>query len=545
MGRIWRAFARGAGGEADQHGAKNGLDSARIGATSMSETGGQAPASELPPDERVPGSGEGSSESSGAAPAPADGMREIAKPEAASGDSASTAGGAPPGSVEVSVPTETPATEQPAEKADGAPAGLEADASAAEPARPVADPAGAGAAGQSPAATASGKDGDTVPLAEASTPQDQPALQPGSVVAGRFTVLRELSPESATTLLGGPVPADVTALYAVEDRVFGERCWACGSTHNDAHDAKQRFCVDCGAPRQQEWVLAQSALPTGTQDELAYAGAYYRVLHRRKQFGSSGMAVEVGACSLEGPHHPNEDSYWTAVMSGCFDSRAEAVCVAVLADGMGGYAPGSGLISKAIVSTVGSHIFERVAVERATELTEAELRVVVREAIAEANGKVLDEISRHGEMGSTLVVALVYGRVAYVANIGDSRAYYVSPSSDVSQVTRDQSLVQQQVLLGLMPADAMFTAAGNNVILHAVGEERVEELFDWYVQDLEPDSYMILCTDGYWKTMRHDVWTASSLGRETSLHNLAGRLAQTAVDQSSDDNTTVVVIGVA
>jgi protein phosphatase len=189
-------------------------------------------------------------------------------------------------------------------------------------------------------------------------------------------------------------------------------------------------------------------------------------------------------------------------------------------------------------------VFGRIAVDRDVDLSEDELRGIVRGAIAEANDKVLQEIARHGEMGATLVLALVYGRSAYVANIGDSRAYYVSPSSEVDQITRDQSLIQQQVSLGLMRADAVFTAAGNNVILHAVGEERVEEVFDWYVQPLEPNSFVLLCTDGYWKTMRHDVWSASTPRAESSLHSFAARLVQTAIDQNSDDNTTVIVIGV-
>ena len=121
----------------------------------------------------------------------------------------------------------------------------------------------------------------------------------------------------------------------------------------------------------------------------------------------------------------------------------------------------------------------------------------------------------------------------------------MSPSGDVSQITRDQSLVQQQVSLGLMSADAVFTAAGNNVILHAVGEERVEEMFDWYVQDIEPDSHVLLCTDGYWKTMRQKIWDSSLGSPESSLHDLAARLVQTAIDQNSDDNTTVMLVGIA
>ena len=46
-------------------------------------------------------------------------------------------------------------------------------------------------------------------------------------------------------------------------------------------------------------------------------------------------------------------------------------------------------------------------------MQEAELQAVVRGAIAQANGKVLDQIDQHGEMGATLVAAVIYGQTAY------------------------------------------------------------------------------------------------------------------------------------
>jgi serine/threonine protein phosphatase PrpC len=177
-------------------------------------------------------------------------------------------------------------------------------------------------------------------------------------------------------------------------------------------------------------------------------------------------------------------------------------------------------------------------------LDEKGLQAIVHSAIADANGKVLEEIGRHGEMGATLVVALISGQTAYLANIGDSRAYYVAPSGSVTQITRDQSLVEKQIALGLLSQDAAFTAKGNNVILHAVGEEQVEDMFDWYAQPLEPGSFVLLCTDGYWKTMRHAVWDPLIAAGQSSLRDLAEAMVRSAIDRDSDDNTTVALIGI-
>ena len=90
---------------------------------------------------------------------------------------------------------------------------------------------------------------------------------------------------------------------------------------------------------------------------------------------------------------------------------------------MGGYAPGSGLISARIAATVGKQIFSALEAqaEAADPLDSAGAEAIVRQAIGAANTMVLDAIAQAGEMGSTLVVLLIHGDVAYVANIGDSR----------------------------------------------------------------------------------------------------------------------------
>jgi len=364
----------------------------------------------------------------------------------------------------------------------------------------------------------------------------------GDTVAGRYVVTGTLTAEEASAILGGTAPVLDAELYAVEDTRAYERCWSCGSTENGT---TQRFCMDCGAPlRGRQLVLARTASAKGETEEFSENGAFFHLVRPRKQFGNAGMTLEVGACSAEGPHHPNEDSYWTASVGGCFDSKSDMFGVVVLADGMGGYAPGSGLISKMIVNSVGRSVFHLLHTDAESEKQEVEIQTVIRSAVAEANSKVLEEIQVHGEMGATLVVAVVYRQCAYIANIGDSRAYYIAPSGAVTQITRDQSLIEQQVAAGLLTADAAYTAFGNNVILHAIGEERVEEAFDWYLQPLEPGGRLLLCTDGYWKTMRRDVWDAEMATAEPTLRDLARSLVENALARGSDDNTTAVLVGI-
>lgn len=432
-----------------------------------------------------------------------------------------------PGVVDTPQPEAAPSVEAPA---------AVPDASAPAPAEQ--SPVPAAPAAQDAAATSpTPPDPSTGEQAATAAP-----LTAGAVVADRYTIIEAITADRAGALLNSPVDAGTAELFAVEDGRGYERCWSCGSTGNGE---QQRFCVECGAPLQHhQLVLARSGEPTGEAEEFAEGGSYFHLVAPRKRFGSTGITLEVGGYSAEGPHHPNEDSFWYASMGGCYDSVNQAIAVVALADGMGGYAPGSGLISKVIVGTVGRGIFSLLNEEEEAEIQETQLQVVVKTAIAEANGKVLTEIRQHGEMGATLVTAVIHGQTAYVANIGDSRAYYIAPSGVVTQVTRDQSLIEQQVAAGLLSPDAVYTAFGNNVILHAIGEEDVEDMFDWYVQPLEPGSRLMLCSDGYWKTMQHEVWDGEAAVQQSTLRNLARAMVEGALARDSDDNTTVLLVGI-
>jgi serine/threonine protein phosphatase PrpC len=386
------------------------------------------------------------------------------------------------------------------------------------------------------------RDQPMAPELEEHGPAAWEPLAPGTLLAERYLVRGPLTDEEAARLLGEPVSAHQAELYAVDDQRGYERCWSCGSTNNTE---QQRFCTDCGAPLQnRQTVLARTSEPAGESEEFADGGAWYHLVQPRKQFGSAGITIEVGGYSAEGPHHPNEDSYWSGIAGGCYDSTSEMFGVVALADGMGGYAPGSGLISKEIVQTIGHGIFSILQAEQDLTLEETDLQAIIRGAVAQANSGVLAQIEQHGDMGSTLVTAVIYGPAIYIANIGDSRAYYISPAGAVTQITRDQSLIEQQVAAGLLSPDAVYTAIGNNVILHAIGEESVEDAADWYSHPLEPGSHLLLCSDGYWKTMAHDVWDPELAHQQPTLRALARAMVEQALAQGSDDNTTVVIVGI-
>lgn len=361
-------------------------------------------------------------------------------------------------------------------------------------------------------------------------------LAAGTLVGDRYTIIAVA--EEAE-------PAPDARTYRASDTRSYERCWSCGSGDNGS---TTRFCQNCGAPIQDHPVtLVQTRTATGEPGEVEHDGTYFHVQPERRMFGAEGMGIEIGAYSAEGPHHPNEDSYWYVTRTLCANSQRQSTGVVVFADGMGGYAPGSGLISSRIAAAVGKSILAALD-DRGDvpgTLDEPEAESIVREAIATTNQMVLDEIAHTGEMGSTLVVVMIHGEAAYVANIGDSRTYYIDPQGRATAITRDQSLVAQEVQQGRLAESDIYTALGNNIILHAVGEADVQDAADFYAQPLEPDSFLLVCSDGYWKTLHGAVLPDGTLREDDTISAAARRMVDDALTQGSDDNTTVLLIAIS
>src|SRR5439155_11953042 len=194
-------------------------------------------------------------------------------------------------------------------------------------------------------------------------------LEPGTVVGDRYRI--------AGVVEGAEATGDTLAYRASDARSF-ERCWSWGST---ANGSSTRFCQNCGAPIQDHPVaLVETCGPSGEAEEVEHDGHFFHVQPERRRFGAEGVGLEIGAYCAEGPHHPNEDSYWYVTQALCANSQRLSTTIVVFADGMGGYAPGSGLISARIAATVGKQIFSALEAqaEAADPLDSAGAEAIVR-----------------------------------------------------------------------------------------------------------------------------------------------------------------------
>ena len=158
----------------------------------------------------------------------------------------------------------------------------------------------------------------------------------------------------------------------------------------------------------------------------------------------------------------------------------------VVADGMGGHNAGDYASSHAVTSMV----------EEIRQDADFNPVKVIRHAIECVNTEILAQAQQDEKlrgMGTTIVAATIVGHYAYVANVGDSRLYVIG--EDITQITRDHSLVEEMVQLGQIDRKAARTHEKKNYITRAIGGcETVEA--EMFSVDLKDNDIILMCSDG-------------------------------------------------
>ncbi len=247
------------------------------------------------------------------------------------------------------------------------------------------------------------------------------------------------------------------------------------------------------------------------------------------------LSVEVAGKSDVGcVRQNNEDNFG-------FDSRCG---IYVVCDGMGGQAAGE-VASKIAVDTVldyfrqahnrGSYPRGGVPVAGLSERAQA-----LGGAIRSANAAIHQAAAQHAVhsgMGCTIVAALVDNDSVSIGHVGDSRLYRVRQGA-IEQLTRDHSLVMEQVRRGVLTPQQAQRSEMQNIILRALGpEEHVEvDLEDMTAQ---AGDLLLLCSDGL---TRHVADATILELAQGPLSPMAGRLIDAARAGGGSDNITVLLL---
>jgi protein phosphatase len=226
--------------------------------------------------------------------------------------------------------------------------------------------------------------------------------------------------------------------------------------------------------------------------------------------------TRYGANTATGTRHElNEDSLGEAPRRGLW----------MVADGMGGHAAG-GTASKIVRDTMLAETASGASLLQAIETSH---QAVVSRA---------DQDAQKAGMGSTIVALKIEQDEANYAWVGDSRIYLLR-EGDLRRLTTDHSYVQYLLQQGEIGEDEVDSHPQRNVLTQTLGFDEPKP--DSAVCDLQPDDWLLLCSDGLTAEVS-DSEIAQIMNAAGSAQQAADDLVAKVVERHGGDDSSAVVI---
>jgi len=142
-------------------------------------------------------------------------------------------------------------------------------------------------------------------------------------------------------------------------------------------------------------------------------------------------------------------------------------------------------------------------------------------------------------MGATIVLALLMEDRAYIANLGDSRAYRYRKGRFI-QLSKDHSVISELVQKGVVEPGQADDHENQGQITHYAG---MDEKAKAYLRSfrLQEDDRLLLCTDGI-TDMMEDKKISQILSKAPDPQKACAKLISAANDAGGQDNITVIII---
>jgi protein phosphatase len=226
----------------------------------------------------------------------------------------------------------------------------------------------------------------------------------------------------------------------------------------------------------------------------------------------------------------NEDSV-------AFDAATQ---MAVLADGMGGYNAGevaSGMATAFIKSEL-----SRWLTQVGKSANAREVRRALEICVDNANRSIFNAAnsnSQYAGMGTTLVVGVCHEARLMLGHIGDSRCYRLR-GQELLQITKDHSLLQEQLDAGLITPEQAAVSLNKNLVTRALGVED-HVLLEVNEHRVEPGDLYMMCSDGL-SDMVDDAGIANILQSEDTMELKANALIVAANAAGGRDNISVLLM---
>jgi PPM family protein phosphatase len=170
----------------------------------------------------------------------------------------------------------------------------------------------------------------------------------------------------------------------------------------------------------------------------------------------------------------------------------------VVSDGMGGAAAGE-IASEMAVKTIRESLMQAAA--------NPDICARLQSATEKANQQIWNFARQNLQfkgMGATLTAVLIQQASAFIAQVGDSRAYLIR-GNRIKQLTKDQSLVQALIDSGAVAPDQT-DSIPQNVITQALGTSPTVDVAISSVELSQGDT-LIVCSDGLSNKIRTRRWS--------------------------------------
>lgn len=251
---------------------------------------------------------------------------------------------------------------------------------------------------------------------------------------------------------------------------------------------------------------------------------------------SSGLELEYAQLSDAGRvRGHNEDSMGYIAPETPAQARTRGWLFAV-ADGVGGHDKGE-VASRVAIDTLTAGFREAAAGEAHPSL--------LQRLVQAANLQVYETgraASPGGTAMATTVVAcaLRYDRAA-IAHVGDSRCYLVR-RGHASLLTRDHTVVNDQVRLGILSAKEAAESERRHVLSRSLGTDMFVGV-ETSDHQVFPGDLLVLCSDGLHGAVPNEE-IGSVVGRASDLTTAAERLVALANERDGSDNISVQLVRV-
>ena len=247
--------------------------------------------------------------------------------------------------------------------------------------------------------------------------------------------------------------------------------------------------------------------------------------------------ISFGATDPGKKRANNEDSYLVN----------DELRIYAVADGVGGSEAGE-VASRIAVDTIAEAMPDLLGDKDRTPPAEVRSGDVpelaaFRNSVLLANGHIIEEAGKDPArtgMGTTLTALFLARKRAFLAHIGDSRAYRLRGGT-LAQLTKDHSVVAEQVRSGILTPAQARTSPYRHVITQALGIDR-EAAPDLMEQPVKPGDTFLLCSDGLTEMVGD-----GDIGRilaGSGPRDAAQKLIEAANEQGGVDNITAVVVQV-